>query len=66
VSSGDSLFQWFERFHGPKWGEVLDAGTGDHSLGWLQSLSPRSLTAVTVETWRMEGLQRILLALQAK
>ncbi len=59
MSSGDALFQWFERFHGPIWGDVLDAGTGDHSLGWLQSLSPRALTAVTVEAWRMAGLQHI-------
>ena len=57
----DALFSWVERVHagaGP-WGEVLDAGTGDHSLGWLHGLAPRALTAVTVEQWRMEGLRRI-------
>ncbi len=55
----DALFAWFERVHGPVWGSVLDAGTGDHSLSWLASLSPRELTAVTVENWRMEGLRRV-------
>jgi len=55
----DALFSWFERIHGPTWGSVLDAGTGDHSLSWLASLSPRELTAVTVESWRMEGLRRV-------
>ncbi len=55
----DALFQWFERINGPDWGDVLDAGTGDHSLGWVASLPARSLTAVTVEAWRMAGLQTV-------
>lgn len=55
----DALFSWFERLHGPTWGSVLDAGTGDHSLGWLASLAPASLTAITVETWRMDGLRQV-------
>ncbi|MFN7145430.1 MAG: class I SAM-dependent methyltransferase [Myxococcota bacterium] len=53
----DALFQWFERVNGPEWGDVLDAGTGDHSLGWVSSLPARSVTAVTVEAWRMAGLR---------
>jgi hypothetical protein len=53
----DTLFQWFERVNGPEWGDVLDAGTGDHSLGWVASLPARSVTAVTVEAWRMAGLR---------
>lgn len=53
----DALFQWFERINGPVWGEVLDAGTGDHSLGWVASLKTKSVTAVTVEAWRMAGLR---------
>lgn len=54
----DALFSWFERFHGERpWGDVLDAGTGEHSLGWLRSLPTRSLTAVTVESWRDPGLR---------
>ncbi len=55
----DALFAWFERLHGPDWGRVLDSGTGDHSLTWLQSLAPKALTAVTVESWRMPSLQAI-------
>lgn len=52
----DALFAWFEHLHGPDWGDVLDAGTGAHSLGWLAGLGPRSLTAVTVERWRLPEL----------
>jgi hypothetical protein len=55
----DALFAWFEKLHGPAWGSVLDSGTGEHSLGWLSSLNPASLTAVTVETWRMPGLRAL-------
>lgn len=53
----DALFQWFERLHTGAWGDVLDAGTGMHSLGWLASQPARSLTAVTVEAWRMPELR---------
>lgn len=53
----DALFQWFERVNGPVWGDVLDAGTGDHSLGWVAGLPARAVTAVTVEAWRMPGLR---------
>jgi hypothetical protein len=55
----DALFAWFETLHGPDWGSVLDAGTGEHSLGWLASLDPTSLTAVTVEQWREAGLKTV-------
>ena len=55
----DALFRWFERLHGPHWGSVLDAGTGEHSLGWLASLNPTKLVAVTTEKWRMPGLAEI-------
>ncbi len=55
----DALFAWFEKLHGPEWGSVLDAGTGDHSLTWLHSIAPRSLTAVTVENWRLPSLKSI-------
>ncbi len=55
----DALFSWIERVHGPTWGSVLDAGTGDHSLGWLSSLSPAALTGVTVESWRLDGLRSV-------
>lgn len=55
----DALFSWFERVNGPVWGDVLDAGTGEHSLGWVGTLPARSVTAVTVETWRMPGLREL-------
>ncbi len=56
----DALFSWFEKVQGTiPWGDVLDAGTGDHSLGWLHTLSTRSLTGVTVEAWRENSLRRI-------
>ncbi len=45
--------------NGPIWGDVLDAGTGAHSLGWLATLPTRSLTAVTVEDWRLGELPTI-------
>jgi hypothetical protein len=38
------------------WGDVLDAGTGEHSLSWLVSLPTRSLTAVTGEPERQVEL----------
>lgn len=53
----DQLFEWFERIQGERWGEVLDAGTGQHSLSWLMSLPARSVTAVTVEDWRLPELR---------
>lgn len=59
VRREDALFQWFERLNGPVWGDVLDAGTGEHSLGWVNSLPARSVTAVTVEAWRMAGLREL-------
>jgi hypothetical protein len=36
---------------------VLDAGTGQHSLSWVCSLGARSVTAVTVESWRTPELR---------
>jgi hypothetical protein len=55
----DALFDWFEHVNGPRWGDVLDAGTGAHSLGWLATVGARSLTAVTVERWRLPELPTI-------
>lgn len=55
----DALFSWIERVHGPQWGSVLDAGTGEHSLGWLATVGARELTAVTVEKWRLPGLAEV-------
>lgn len=54
----DSLFAWIARRQGTNpWGDVLDAGTGAHSLSWLATLPTRSITAVTVEDWRTAGLR---------
>ena len=37
----DKLFGRIEAWHGDApWGEVLDAGTGDHSLGWIWHSKP--------------------------
>ena len=55
----DALFAYLEKANGPRWGRVLDAGTGDHSLGWLAGLPTETLTAVTVEAWRMAGLRDV-------
>jgi hypothetical protein len=48
---GDSLFQTIEKFHQPrKWGRILDAGTGIHSIRWIQKvLKPDSFTAITAD-----------------
>jgi hypothetical protein len=56
----DALFTWIARAHGTRpWGRVLDAGTGEHSLRWLASLPTDSLTAVTIERWRLDGLKDV-------
>jgi hypothetical protein len=58
VKPTDALFAWCEKLQGTTpWGDVLDTGTGNHSLGWLASQNYRSLTAVTVESWRLPELQ---------
>ena len=55
----DALFEWIAKINGPEFGDVLDAGTGAHSLSWLATLKVRSLTAVTVEDWRLGELPSI-------
>ncbi len=55
----DALFEWISKVNGPAWGDVLDTGTGAHSLGWMATLPTRSLTAVTVEDWRLGALPAI-------
>lgn len=60
VKREDALFSWIARVHGDKWGSVLDSGTGEHSLRWLGTLGADSITAVTVETWRMPGLRELV------
>jgi hypothetical protein len=44
----DPLFQQIESWHGNKsWDDVLDAGTGKHSLHWILGQSTHSVTAIT-------------------
>lgn len=53
------IFGLVERLHNESnapWGDVLDAGTGEHSLSWLVSLPTRSITAVTGEPERQVEL----------
>ena len=53
----DPLFQQIESWHGNKnWGNVLDAGTGRHSLRWLLGQSTRSVTAITGAQQRKDEL----------
>lgn len=53
----DSLFGYIEQQHGSQpWGHVLDAGTGDHSLRWIQSLPSTAWTAVTVDRSRYDKM----------
>lgn len=53
----DQLFDALERFHGDgSWGDVLDAGTGEHSLNWLLSLAPERIVAVTGAPSRARAL----------
>lgn len=66
MATTDLLFQSIEvkeqEFHAPdcitSWGRVLDAGTGDHSLEWLQTLPSDSVVAVTGATCRAESLRK--------
>lgn len=47
---GDALFSCIERIHGNRqWGRFLDAGTGLHSLKWIQALKVTSWTAITAD-----------------
>jgi hypothetical protein len=49
----DILFKTIEdlqKLSNSSWGEFLDAGTGVHSLIWLQQLNTTSWTAITADT----------------
>ena len=44
----DALFSQIETWNNnQKWGTVLDAGSGEHSLSWLLTLNTDSVTALT-------------------
>jgi hypothetical protein len=47
---GDILFGKIESWQGTTpWGKFLDAGTGVHSLKWLQKINTESWTAITAD-----------------
>lgn len=51
----DILFSTIERWQALKgWGRFLDAGTGVHSLKWIQDLNTSSWTAITAD-YGMQG-----------
>ena len=53
----DALFDTIERWQGAlPWGRVLDAGTGEHSLRWIQGLETAAWTAVTGDPSRERNL----------
>ncbi|OQS07290.1 hypothetical protein THRCLA_00706 [Thraustotheca clavata] len=54
----DRLFRHIEQLaNAPKWGRILDAGTGDHSLNWLKTLPSDAIVAVTGDAVRAKGMQ---------
>lgn len=50
IKMGDVLFGCIEKMHASHtWGRFLDAGTGLHSLKWIQTLPTVSWTAITAD-----------------
>lgn len=48
--AGDILFDSIVSMHEDKpWGRFLDAGTGVHSMKWIQTLKTSSVTAITAD-----------------
>jgi hypothetical protein len=48
----DILFATVEKWHlesGRSWGKLLDAGTGTHSLNWIEKQPTESWTAITAD-----------------
>ena len=57
----DVLFNTVKRLQGnTPWGDVLDAGTGLHSLRWLTACTTRTVTAVTGDPSRERALREQL------
>lgn len=54
------LFAYIEEMHGrdKPWGAFLDAGTGDHSLGWAGSLNVTELVAITGDEGQLDDMKR--------
>ena len=53
----DAIFQQIETWYNKPFGSVLDAGTGENSLRWLCSLPTNSITAITGDPYRKNGLE---------
>ena len=55
----DLLFDTVTRLHGDRpWGAVLDAGTGNHSLGWICGRPTERWTAITGDPSRADTLRK--------
>jgi len=58
----DILFSTVEKWHqesGKGWGRLLDAGTGTHSLNWIEKQDTESWTAITAdENMRKSVMER--------
>ena len=53
----DTLFKYIEEQQAERpWDRVLDAGTGEHSLRWVQSLDTTGWTAVTADATRTQKM----------
>lgn len=56
---GDILFNTIKKAQGDKpWGRFLDAGTGVHSLKWIQSLTTEGWTAITADIQMKNQVER--------
>ena len=56
---GDILFSSVEKYHGSRpWGRFLDAGTGVHSLKWLQTLTTPSWAAITADNYMKAQIEK--------
>jgi len=55
----DILFSTVERYNSHRnWGRMLDAGTGVHSLKWIQSLSTTSWCAITADNYMRAQIEQ--------
>ena len=55
---GDLLFSVVEKFNGDRdWGKFLDAGTGAHSLRWIQTLNTIGWTAITADNQMKRNIE---------
>ena len=56
---GDILFSTVEHFNGSRpWGSFLDAGTGVHSLKWMQTLKTDSWSAITADDYMRAQIEK--------